>query len=102
MSIAEHPTTLTNLFNTMRYFTNLLTAKQASTHRTMLGCVIFRHRLMTRDQPPLIKGKILAHSWTHGGYIYSQPTAKHLGLAVQDGCIGSNEKKQQHRGGLSI
>ena len=51
MSISEHPTTLTNLFNTMRY---LLTAKQGLTHRVMLGCVILRHRLMMRDQPPLI------------------------------------------------
>jgi len=30
-----------------------LTAKQASTCRTMLGCVILCHRLMMHDQPPL-------------------------------------------------
>ena len=33
--------------------TTLLTAKQGSTRRTMLGCVILRHGLMTCDQPPL-------------------------------------------------
>ena len=32
----------------------LITAKQLSTCRTMLGFAILRHRLMTCDQPPLI------------------------------------------------
>ena len=34
-------------------FAAFLAAKQALTHRTMLGCIISRHRIMMRDQPPL-------------------------------------------------
>ena len=34
--------------------TAFLAAKQILTHRTMLGCIISRHRIMTRDQPPLV------------------------------------------------
>ena len=41
MPISEHPTTLTKQCAT------LLTAKEVSTPKTMLGCVILGHRLMT-------------------------------------------------------
>jgi len=42
----------------------LLTAKQASTCRTMLGCVILSYRLMTCDQPPLAHCKrVSEHSY---------------------------------------
>jgi len=50
ISISEHPTTL-KTFSIQ--CATLLTAKQASTCRTMLGCVILCHRLITHDQPPL-------------------------------------------------